>query len=637
MRDGYTASELAAMGLPGLSSAANKVRARARREGWASFERPARGFRGTETVYSLDGLPTSLRASIAERVAAESSVEAPALVEGPHAEIAIERFRVVVAVVELVARGETISAAIEAVRGEQHSARTVRRWHDTVRGLPRREWTQALMPSWKGTREPDACHEEAWAFFRDNYLRASQPSVAECYRQTLDVAADNGWSPVPSEAAMRRRLEREVSPTTKVLKRQGPDALERFYPAQERDRSGMRAMDALNSDGHVFDVRVRWPDNIIERPTIVAFQDIATGYITSWRIDRTENADLIRLAFADTATRWGCPRQVYFDNGLAFASKGNTGGCHWRFRGRVKPEEAEGVITQLVERVNWVLPHHGQSKPIERAWRDLCESISRHALCEGAYVGSNPQKRPHNYDNAAAVDLEVFMRLVARQIEKHNERTGRRGSAVQGKSLKAAFEESYATIERRPLSPAQERLLWLAHENVRVRSGAEIHLMRSRYWTDALMRHVGKNVVVRFDPDALAKGLHVYLPDGTYVGLAEAQGKVAFADRQAARDHGRKRAEFKRVARELADLETEHSHAEIAALHLKALGIPTAPAAGESNVIRPNFGAPKLDKAGAIMTHDASAREKREASDRDEVAALLAEISPFDSLCSGDE
>ena len=58
------------------------------------------------------------------------------------------------------------------------------------------------------------------------------------------------------------------------------------------------------------------------------------------------------------------------DNGRGFASKWMTGGSEWRFRGKVTAEEQTGVFRTLGTEVHFALPRHGQSKPIERLFRD---------------------------------------------------------------------------------------------------------------------------------------------------------------------------------------------------------------------------------------------------------------------------
>src|SRR5690606_22712602 len=128
-----------------------------------------------------------------------------------------------------------------------------------------------------------------------------------------------------------------------------------------------------------------------------------------------------------------------------------------------------GILTQLGVKVHWTTPYHGQSKPIERAWRDLCEEIAKHPECAGAYTGNSIAAKPENY-GSRAMPIEQFRNLVHREIVRHNRRPGRTGGNCRGRSFAETFAESF---ERdgvaSPASPAQSRLLLLAAEGVTCR------------------------------------------------------------------------------------------------------------------------------------------------------------------------
>lgn len=635
---GYTAKQLAALNLVGvLSSAPNKVLARAVREEWPSTVEPSRGGRGTVRVFPLATLPEVIRTAIAARVA---TTEATPMVEArpEHAAIALERFRVVAGVVELVERGERVAVAIESVRGE-HTARTVRRWYDTVRHLPRHDWTRKLLPAWTGPTATAAMSEEAFAWFKSECLSSSRPAYAACYRRTIDVATARGWSPVPAPGglgAYLRRYRREVPLAVQVLARDGETALERLHPSLARDKSAMQANDVWTADGHRIDVMVRWPDGAYERPIGVAFQDVKYGPLLGWRWDRTENADLVRLAFADAATTYGLPGELWFDNGRAFAALANTGGCHWRYRNPPNPEkrgdEAKGIFTQLVPSIHWVLPHHGQSKPIERTWRDLCEEISRHPMFEGAYVGSDSSQKPENFDVKNAVDFEVFLKVANALIIRNNERVGRRSKSAAGRSLIAAYTDGLSTIERRVLHPDQERLLWLASKEVTLTSqDGELSFLKNTYWSDELVQHKGERAVARFDPDRLHDGVHVYLvATSRYLGWAPCIKADGVSTVQEGRNIVRDRATFKRANKDLLKIHSRHSAKERAVGHMQALKVDIGATAPPASVIRPNFAAPRLSKAAELVAQETTARRAREREDADEVASLFD--GTFDAL-----
>jgi len=91
-----------------------------------------------------------------------------------------------------------------------------------------------------------------------------------------------------------------------------------MFPAQRRDRSALHAMEVVNCDGHKIDVTCVWPDGTKGRPVIWAFQDVYSGKTLSWRVDRTENTDSFRLAFADMVTQQlQCNGNLADDLGIA--------------------------------------------------------------------------------------------------------------------------------------------------------------------------------------------------------------------------------------------------------------------------------------------------------------------------------
>ena len=403
----------------------------------------------------------------------------------------------------------------------------------------------------------------AWETFRADYLRLERPAASACYERLQRVAEKEGW-PLPSYATFLRRL-REIPRQVRVLARKGREALQRSYPAQVRDHTVYRALEAVNADGHKFDTFVRFPDGEVCRPVMVAWQDISSGKLLSYRVGKTENADMIRLAFGDLAGRFGIPEVAVLDNGRGFASKWMTGQTKTRFRFKIKEEDPQGVLVALGVNVRWATPYHGQAKPIERAFRDLCESVAKHPALSGAYTGNSPSNKPANY-GARAVDLAEFMKVLDDEIMRHNARSGRRGRACNGRSFDEVFNESYAAGPIRKATREQLRLCLLAAENVTCsRQDASITLHKNRYWSECLAQHAGCKVVVRFDPQDLHGAVHVYRLSGEYIGQAECTQAAGFGDTEAAREHAMKRNQYNRKTKELLALERTMTPQEVAA------------------------------------------------------------------------
>ena len=79
-----------------------------------------------------------------------------------------------------------------------------------------------------------------------------------------------------------------------MLAREGLEKLERMFPPIIRDRSEFHALQAVNADGHRWDVFVSFPDKQKPiRPLMLAIQDLYSGKILAWRIAENEGADTV--------------------------------------------------------------------------------------------------------------------------------------------------------------------------------------------------------------------------------------------------------------------------------------------------------------------------------------------------------
>lgn len=600
MKTWWTAQELAVQTLPGLPTTKRKINDIAQQQGWAgrtdasgrALSRTRQG-RGGGVEYHYTVLPVQAVAALAARglvmVQAEAAILVPrseawaAYDALPETQKAKARFRVEVLkeVDALKVSGHSCTGAVAHVvalhkararagEGDHHafSPATIYNWQKAVRGLNKGDWLPALAPQTQGRTATADCDPNAWEFLKGDYLRLSQPSFESCMDRLLETASINGWS-LPSAKTLRRRIEKEIPEPVRVLAREGVEKLERMFPPIIRDRAEFHALQAVNADGHRWDVFVSFPDKPKPmRPLMLAIQDLYSGKILSWRIAENEGADTVRLAFGDLFRDHGVPELVWLDNGRGFASKWITGGTPNRFRFKVKAEDPVGVLTALGCEVRWTRPYSGRSKPIERAFRTLCDHGAKHPEFQGAYTGNNPMAKPEDYASKA-VPLDVFTAVVADVIRRHNAKIGRRTRTCRGVlSYDQAYEASVSTSIIRRATDAQLRMCMLAHEGVTAdRLTGAVNLFGNRYWSEFLSEHRGQKLVVRFDPDRLhEEAAHVYSLAGAYLGAAEIQEAAGFADANAAREHGRKRSAWLKANKHLLELERRLGATDIAAL-----------------------------------------------------------------------
>lgn len=443
-------------------------------------------------------------------------------------------------------------------------------WRKATEGLDPEDWLPALVPSSPSANgiapQMAECHPDAWDFLKSDYLRPERPGFSACYRRVLEAAAIHGWAPVPSERSLRRRLEAEVPKAIQVVTREGRERAKTLYPSQRRTRDCFHAMQAVNMDGHQLDIFIRVPHR--EKPIrmyLVGIQDLYSNKILSWRLDEAETWEVVRLVVGDMVESYGIPEDIYIDNGRAFASKKISGGAKTRYRFKIRPEDPEGLLVALKITPHFVLPKSGQSKPIERAWGDFAENISKHPICAGAYTGKNPTAKPDNYMNTA-IGIDDLKRLIAHQVAEHNARTGRNTKIASGRSFDAVFAESMQqpmTIVRRA-SEAQRFLWLLASETIKTQKGSgAVHFAGNRYWTRELNQHMGDQVTIRFDPDDLHSSIKVYDLKNRFICDAPCLADTGFKDQAEGRLHARGKAEFDKTNRAAAAAQKRFTEIEL--------------------------------------------------------------------------
>lgn len=597
----FSAAELA--GLPGLPGTERRVRSRAAIDGWQS--RPRSG-RGGGVEYPFASLPAATQAALLlrERRAAPPQPRPGALSQAQAEElwtrydrrptrvkdVAMMRLRAINAVEQLMAGGlglmdarATVAAELTAT-GSAVSPVTLANWQAMTAHADRKDWLALLLPQHCGRTATAEIPTEAWDFFKADYLRVEQPSATSCYDRLQRISRTKEWGDLPSLRTFVRRLERELPRAVLVLARKGEEAMEKLYPAQERDRSVFKALEAVNADGHRWDIMVRFPNGEIGRPSILGWQDIFSGKLLGYRLTDHESSDAVRLSLADVVREYGIPEHAYLDNGRAFASKWMTGGTPNRYRFKVREEDPVGLLVALQIEVHWVTPYHGQAKPIERCWRDFCDRIAKHPAFAGAYTGNNPMAKPENY-GSRAVEWDLFARVVAEEIAAHNARDGRRTPVCLGRSFDTAFAASYAHAVIRKATEAQLRTLLLAAQAVTAGEDGSVRLAGNRYWTEALSQYAGRKLVLRVDPDHLHGHAEVYALDGTHLATAPCVASVGFADTHAAREHQRARKQWGRARKAQLAAEQRMDAATVAA-QLPSVIPATLP---EASVIAPVF------------------------------------------------
>jgi putative transposase len=627
----FSAAELAAARLPGVPNTARGVTFTAERLGWAAPEREGSAWRqrvgrGGGVEYSLRVLPLAAQARLLAHIPADEPAPEARSNTGVAAERwawfdrqpeklkqrCRERLAALAQIERLVREGASRTYAMETTANERGlKLKTLYEWKKLVRDVPRADWLPFLAPMHGGGRPQAEFSPDAVTWLNSLWVKnKNQRGYEVTFRLLRERAAEMGWT-VPSNRTLMRHLKalpREMV----ILGQQGEEGLKRAHPPLRRDRSVFGALEALNGDGHSWDVFVQWPGiKKPVRPQMVAFQDVFSGKILAWRVDTTLSWHLVRLAFGDVVEKYGIPGHCWLDNGREFAAKKITGGQPNRFRFKVKEDEPLGLMTQLGVEVHWTQPYWGQSKPIERAFGDFSRDIARHPAFEGAYTGNKPTAKPENYGERA-VPLDEFLRVVGSRIAEHNARPGRRSPTCQGRSFDETFAESYQSRVIQKLVPraneAQRRLWLLAAEGVKLRGDGRLVYRDNEYFSDWMGDIAGQKVTIRFDPDALDRPMHIYSLDGRYLGEAQPWLMAGFNTVAEGQRIARARRQQLRLGREYQEAAGLIEAAELAKGQPDF--IPAAPP--ETKLIRPVFAV----HGNAALAAQPTAAEREEQQER---------------------
>lgn len=602
-------AEIARLKLPGLPFTSRGVFELATNEGWAKrtaesgspLARP-RAARGGGAEFHASVLPIEAQAILSARLLASKPEPSPVNDTTDDREAAWlwlnrqtvatktkaqKRMAVLLDVEASIEAGATKTAAIGAAAAHHSvSPRAIINWLNLVGSTPRADWLPKLASQYKGGGKTAECDPEAYKLLASHWLRNESPAFATCYNHVLEDYARPRGITLPSPQTLRRRIDRDYPKAVKVLRREGKEAHRQMIPPQLRSVGDLHAMQAVNIDGHTCDVFVEFEDGEIMRPIMVGIQDLYSRKILAHRIGKSESTRLARLTFADMFRDWGIPRVAVLDNGRAFASKALTGGAKTRFRYVVKEFEQTGILTELGIKTSWTMPYRGSSKPIERAWRNLCsDDIARRPEVAGAYSGNKPNAKPENY-RERAIPIAEFRALAASRIAAHNAREGRRTETARGQSFDAVFAASYATSVISRATDVQMQIALLeATERLCHRKHGSIELHGNRYWSPDLWEHTGQRVIVRFNPDDLHSDVHIYSKDGRYLCVAPVQERTGFFDTDGAKLSAKAAAKHRATGRTF-DREAElMSAARVAALLSGHAEPPPRPIAGATRIV----------------------------------------------------
>lgn len=572
---------------------------------------PTRG--GHRIEFDIDGLPDEprlvvLRALHGIEPEATDTTSFEEFANDPRAwcrQEAERRFEIVRFIEDAVAAGSSKGAAIREARAKFGiSPATCKNYLHAVKGLERPAYFKALMPGYKPGKPKAEIHADAWRFFLGYKGRPENPSLHKCYLETRKSAAKNSWGDLPSQKTFERHWN-AIPHGERVFMQNGSRGLRDTLPTHHRDRSGKSPLHGVNIDSRIWDVFVKMPDGRIIRPVIAWVQDEATGYALSWGFAETENTDLYRRIILHTLENHGwIEGQSYFrfDNTFAADNRNITGGARHRFRKEAKDGAAIlGILPKLGIDVRFSIPGQPTGKMIERAHQEIAGYSEKDLRLAGHYTGKSPSHKPSNYNDKDGAPLAVFLAVVQEAFDHYNTRADRRGSVAFGKSYAELFNEGLKALAPSRLSAAQRDYFFAVAEKRTVSRRGEIALGKrphvNFYFHTKLLDHIGKQVVVRFDPEDYGKPIRVEDFEGNIIAAnVPMTRKTGFDNRNQLRDHERAKNAEKRAIKEAAKQRNRMTVQEMQSVLGNA---PPAPETPISTVVKGVFARPSVKKTTA--------------------------------------
>ncbi|MBN2533104.1 MAG: Mu transposase C-terminal domain-containing protein [Spirochaetales bacterium] len=427
-----------------------------------------------------------------------------------------------------------------------------------------------------GASMDDDCKEVVKAL----YLDYRKPSVRSIERDIRQFGYKINYH-------ILYRYIKDIPQSVKTFYRLGEKAYhDRFDPYISRDYTRLKSMEWGVGDHHMMDIVVLYKDKLI-RPWLTRFDDMRSRYNTGWWIDAIPNSLTILRALDMTLTNCGAFANLLIDNGKDFKGQWLSGN-EWKIKryGRITEEIeplVEGVFHDCGFNLHFCNPYHGQSKPIERAFRTDIELFEKKI---STYVGSNTITRPEeaklywskigNRDKKEVfITIEQLREMYADYVKWFNSTWKHSGQGMDHKTPKQVFEENWT--ERRVLPDEYRKYVMTRRENhVVQRNGVTMDGLS--YYTPAMAQYIGTKVQVRRGLDDISKVWIFELPKPVYLfeaccdelkdrGITEEnvrqQRKLRKEARKHLNIHERQKAEaIRNIRKSPAELLAESSQAD---------------------------------------------------------------------------
>lgn len=327
-----------------------------------------------------------------------------------------------------------------------------------------------------------------------------------------------------SRPTLRRWCEDYMrnNPAIWTQARKGSKAVaEEIVKTIKRDNELLKVGQVWVADGHTlaFDI-INPKTGKPQRMTMIMVLDWASRYPVGATLAFTEDSQHIQIAFRNAFLNWGgVPKYVYLDNGKAFRSKL----FNEKWQDHDLSSDLAGIFPRLGIEVAFAESYNAKAKIIERFFKTFQEQFERFiSSFRGASVADKPatlmrnEKWAKKMYEANPPTLEEAMQMIGFFIRKMYGESPHSG--LKGKTPWSVYNSVKPPDEQR-MEAKRLNFLMMSEKRKTLRNNG-IVLNKLMYWDTALMEHIGKEVLIRYDMADL-RWIVVYDMQDNYICQAE--------------------------------------------------------------------------------------------------------------------
>jgi len=419
--------------------------------------------------------------------------------------------------IEVYNRGSLFPKLFETLGTVSRS--TLQRWLKDLESS--RMDYRVLAPRWgKHRSQTTKLTELEKLYFEKELLTPNRVKIGTAIEFTKMLLKHEGLSSPSGPSAFRayaKRLENRYNHIWTLLRKGEKALIDECLPYLMRDDSKLEVGDVLTADGHRCNFFVKNPfTGKPARPLLIVFYDWKSRDFCGADIGFEENVQGIHNALRNAILNLGkTPNIVYLDNGKAFKAKVFT-----KKDFDLKTAGVQGVYARLNIKVMFAKPYNARSKIVERSFRDLDNSLSRHL---SSFCGSSIEDKPATLNRNENFMRSLYPKYIPEVSEvfqtiSHWHKTfyrNRPHPTIKGKTKGDVFDEGRGS----GVDEVELRTLMMSHDVRKIyRNG--IRMLGGFYW-DVALYGFREKVIVKYEFNDLAK-VHVYLSStGDYLCTAK--------------------------------------------------------------------------------------------------------------------